>query len=43
MVKPNIKVVVFDIDGTLTDEISWLKMTESLGADPQKHQQIYEK
>lgn len=42
MIKPNIKVVVFDIDGTLTSEVSWLKLTESLGADTTLHKQIFD-
>lgn len=36
-----IKVIIFDIDGTLTDEVSWLKLTESLGASRSRHEQIY--
>jgi len=42
MDRQNIKVIIFDIDGTLTNEISWLKITESLGADTQTHQRIFE-
>ncbi|MDP3974664.1 MAG: HAD-IB family phosphatase [bacterium] len=42
MDKSNIKVIIFDIDGTLIDGISWLKMTESLGADVQIHKKIFE-
>jgi HAD superfamily phosphoserine phosphatase-like hydrolase len=38
----DIQVIVFDVDGTLTEEISWLKLTECLGADPLQHSQIYE-
>jgi HAD superfamily phosphoserine phosphatase-like hydrolase len=37
-----IKAVVLDIDGTLTHEVSWLKITELLGASVMQHEQIFE-
>ena len=38
-----IKAIIFDIDGTLSSEVSWLKLTEGLGASVQKHMEIFEK
>jgi HAD superfamily phosphoserine phosphatase-like hydrolase len=38
-----IKAVVCDIDNTLTDNISWLKITESLGVSVQEHEEIFGK
>jgi HAD superfamily phosphoserine phosphatase-like hydrolase len=35
------KAVVFDIDGTLSPEISWLALTRDLGASVEQHAQIY--
>lgn len=35
------KAIVFDIDNTLTNDISWLKITELLGASVSKHQDIF--
>lgn len=37
-----IKAVVFDIDGTLTDDVSWLRLTELLGADVGEHGRIFQ-
>lgn len=37
----NIDAIIFDVDGTLSDEVSWLKITEGLGASPEKHAQIF--
>jgi FMN phosphatase YigB (HAD superfamily) len=36
------KAVVFDIDGTLSPEISWLALTRDLGASVEQHIQIYQ-
>lgn len=33
--------VVFDIDGTLAPEVSWLALTRDLGASVERHIQIY--
>lgn len=41
--KKQIKAIIFDIDGTLTPEISWLKLTEGLGTSAEKHSEIFEK
>ncbi len=38
----NIKAVVFDIDGTLSPDISWTKLTLMLGASVPDHLAIYE-
>jgi HAD superfamily phosphoserine phosphatase-like hydrolase len=35
--------VIFDVDETLTGDISWFKITESLGADAQHHARIYDR
>ena len=35
------KAVVFDIDGTLSPEVSWLALTRDLGAPVDQHVQIY--
>jgi len=37
-----IKAVVFDIDGTLTPNISWTVFTNKLGASVDKHLRIYQ-
>lgn len=37
-----IKAVVFDIDGTLTPDISWTTLTNKLGASADKHLRIYQ-
>lgn len=39
---PNIKAVIFDVDGTLSDQISWLNVTSGLGADPLEHKRIFD-
>lgn len=41
MLKP--KAVIFDIDNTLTDDVSWLKVTELLGASVEAHIDIFDK
>ncbi len=38
-----IKAVILDIDNTLTNDISWLKATELLGASVDKHVAIFDK
>lgn len=38
----NIKAVIFDVDGTLTNEVSWLNITQGLGADPLEHKRIFD-
>lgn len=40
MVK-KIETIIFDVDGTLSDEISWLKLTDGLGASAETHVQIF--
>jgi len=39
----SVKALIFDIDGTLSSEVSWLKLTEGLGASVTKHSEIFEK
>ncbi len=41
--KDQVKAIIFDIDGTLSSEVSWLKITEGLGASVEKHSEIFEK
>ena len=36
----NIKAVIFDVDGTLTKRLSWLFLTEKLGASTDKHAEM---
>ena len=36
-----IKAVIFDIDNTLTDDVSWLRITELLGASVAVHEDIF--
>ncbi|MDB5182518.1 MAG: phosphoserine phosphatase SerB [Candidatus Saccharibacteria bacterium] len=38
----NFKAVVFDVDGTLTEDNSWYAFTRSLGASEAEHLAIYE-
>lgn len=37
----DITTVLLDIDGTLVDGISWLRITEALGADVDEHKSIF--
>jgi HAD superfamily phosphoserine phosphatase-like hydrolase len=37
-----IKAIVFDIDNTLTDDVSWLTITKLLGASVKKHEHIFD-
>ena len=37
-----IKAIIFDIDGTLSHDISWTKLTLMLGASVPDHEQIYD-
>jgi HAD superfamily phosphoserine phosphatase-like hydrolase len=41
--KDLIKAILFDIDGTLSPDVSWLKLTEGLGASVEKHSEIFDK
>ena len=36
-----VETIIFDVDGTLSDEISWLKLTDGLGASSETHAQIF--
>lgn len=38
-----IKAVAFDIDNTLTDDVSWLRITELLGASVATHEDIFDR
>ncbi len=37
----NIKAVIFDVDGTLSSQISWTALTKDLGASVEKHLEIF--
>ena len=37
----NIKAVVFDIDGTITNFVSWTAITQHLGASKDEHLAIF--
>jgi phosphoserine phosphatase len=39
----NIRAIIFDVDQTLTEEISWYKLTKLLGANPERHLEIFHK
>ncbi|MFO0703945.1 MAG: HAD-IB family phosphatase [Patescibacteria group bacterium] len=41
MTQKNIKTIIFDIDGTITDDVSWLKLTDSLGGSRSYFSQIF--
>lgn len=41
--KDKIKAIIFDIDGTLSSEVSWLKISKGLGASVEKHSRIFDK
>ncbi|OGK26087.1 hypothetical protein A2954_04025 [Candidatus Roizmanbacteria bacterium RIFCSPLOWO2_01_FULL_37_12] len=43
MLRGKISSIFLDVDGTLSDDISWLKITESLGASKEKHISLFEK
>ena len=38
----NFKAVVFDIDGTLTPQVSWTAFTKDIGGSVVEHLAIYE-
>ncbi len=38
-----INTVIFDIDGTLTETISWLEITKQLGASVEEHKKLFKK
>lgn len=37
-----LKAIIFDIDGTLSPEVSWLSLTRDLGASVERHLAIYQ-
>lgn len=43
MLKGKVETLIFDIDGTLHPEISWLKLTEGLGANKEEHASIFDR
>lgn len=43
MLSKKIETIVLDIDGTLSKEVSWLKITKSLGASVERHTTIFDK
>jgi HAD superfamily phosphoserine phosphatase-like hydrolase len=36
-----VEAIILDVDGTLSEEISWLKITQGLGAPPTTHADIF--
>ena len=42
MLKEEVETIIFDVDGTLSEEVSWLKLTHGLGASADEHTQIFE-
>lgn len=42
MLRKEIDTIVLDVDGTLSEEVSWLKITESLGASPDEHALLFD-
>lgn len=42
MLKDKVDTVILDVDGTLSDDVSWLPLTEGLGASPKEHQKIFD-
>jgi len=42
MLRKKIDTIILDVDGTLSEEISWLKLTQGLGASPDEHSAIFE-
>lgn len=43
MKSKEVETIIFDVDGTLSDEVSWLKLTDGLGASSKTHKQIFAK
>jgi HAD superfamily phosphoserine phosphatase-like hydrolase len=41
MLSKEVKTIIFDVDGTLSEEVSWLKLTNGLGASADEHAQIF--
>jgi HAD superfamily phosphoserine phosphatase-like hydrolase len=43
MLNKEIDTIILDVDGTLSEEVSWLKITESLGASADEHASLFDK
>jgi len=43
MLQEKVDTIILDVDGTLSEEVSWLKLTHGLGANSEKHSDIFEK
>ncbi len=41
LMNKKIDTVILDVDGTLSEDISWLKLTEGLGVSSEKHSEIF--
>jgi HAD superfamily phosphoserine phosphatase-like hydrolase len=41
MLRKEIETIIFDVDGALSEEVSWLKLTHGLGASADEHAQIF--
>lgn len=42
MLRGKVTCIIFDVDGTLSEDVSWLKITAGLGASSGKHSEIFE-
>jgi HAD superfamily phosphoserine phosphatase-like hydrolase len=42
MLRKEVDTIILDVDGTLSEEVSWLKITESLGASPNEHASLFD-
>lgn len=40
--REKIDAIILDVDGTLSEETSWLKLTQGLGASPEEHSLIFD-
>jgi HAD superfamily phosphoserine phosphatase-like hydrolase len=43
ILKDKITTIIFDVDGTLSEEVSWLKLTQGLGGSPEEHADIFDR
>jgi HAD superfamily phosphoserine phosphatase-like hydrolase len=43
MLKGKVSTIILDVDETLSDEVSWYKLTNGLGASSNRHAVIFEK
>ena len=43
ILRDKVETIILDVDETLSEDISWLKLTEGLGASSKEHAEIFEK